>query len=282
MKCWNETCMLTDLPIHKDENIGAVLLVKKHDMGKTCYPNDIWEPISPIMYGTYDGYGMITNIESKIQQHIMETFRFAEQNDRAKFVTCQDDFSEKQFDTVIEADTALNDILSMAKDECLYIQMHEFSDTLEPNTYSVSIVFLKRDFIERCANLKDSTIVRDHIHQLQQNIRDKVNKLSEMENALQDNESKTLIRRLRIAITDSESTRIGIFFPHNSMIACFMQTPHIEEVFQIQTMLSKLRRSWMPPSCDDSQNGIEDKEIVEWYKRVLFYITNDYTSKSNS
>lgn len=275
MKYWNETCMLTDLPIHKDENIGAVLLIKKHDMGKTCYPNDIWEPISPIMYGTYDGYGMITNIESKIQQHIMETFRFAEQNDRAKFVTCQDD-------TVIEADTTLNDILSMAKDECLYVQMHEFSDALEPNTYSVSIAFLKREFINHCADLKDSIIVRDHIHQLQQNIRDKVNKLLEMENALQDNESKTLIRRLRIAITDSESTRIGIFLPHNSMIACFIQTPHIEEVFQIQTMLSKLRRIWMPPSCDDSQNGIEDKEIVEWYKSVLLYATNDYTSKSKS
>lgn len=281
MGCWNETCMLTDLPIYEGETVGAVLLIKKNNMGKTYYPNDMWEPISPIIYGTYNGYGEITDIDLDTQRQILDIFRFAEQNNRAKFVTRQDELPEKPYHLFLESDTTLNEILGMAKDDGLYLQIRKFSDKLEWNTYQVSIAFLKQGFIERCADLKDSIIVSDHIHQLQQNIRDKISSLSEVENTLQDNESKKLIHQLKISITDSESARIGTFSPRNLMIMCFLQTQNIEEVFQVQMMLSKLRRCWMPTSGSGSQNGIDDKEVVEWYKTIVFYATNDYTSKSN-
>lgn len=63
MGCWNESCMLTDLPIDSGEKIGTVLIAKISNENRHTDPHDVWTPISPILYGKYDDYGGIRDIQ---------------------------------------------------------------------------------------------------------------------------------------------------------------------------------------------------------------------------
>lgn len=63
MGIWNETCMLSHLPILEGEAVGGVLLAQNKDSKRTSYPDEIWKPISPVIRGEYDGYGRIAGLK---------------------------------------------------------------------------------------------------------------------------------------------------------------------------------------------------------------------------
>lgn len=63
MGIWNETCMLSRLPILEGEAVGGVLLAQNKDSKRTSYPDEIWKPISPVIMGEYDGYGRIAGLK---------------------------------------------------------------------------------------------------------------------------------------------------------------------------------------------------------------------------
>lgn len=62
MGTWNETCMLSHLPVLEGDVVGAVLLAQNKDSMRTSYPDEIWKPISPVIVGHYDGHGRIADI----------------------------------------------------------------------------------------------------------------------------------------------------------------------------------------------------------------------------
>ncbi len=57
MGTWNETCMLSHLPILEGDDVGTVLLAQNRDSMRTSYPDEVWKPISPVIQGEYNGYG---------------------------------------------------------------------------------------------------------------------------------------------------------------------------------------------------------------------------------
>jgi hypothetical protein len=63
MGCWNGTCGITKLPISYGDKI-AVVILKKNNFHKNIaiYSTDLWTPISPAIYGEYNDYGGIKNI----------------------------------------------------------------------------------------------------------------------------------------------------------------------------------------------------------------------------
>lgn len=65
MGTWNETCMLSHLPILEGEEVGGVLLAQKNNSKRTSYPDEIWQPISPVIMGEYDGYGRVASIQER-------------------------------------------------------------------------------------------------------------------------------------------------------------------------------------------------------------------------
>ena len=70
MGCWNETCMLTHLPIPEGHRAAAVLLTENTGSHNTCNANGTLYPCSPLMFGDYDGYGRLEYIadEDKVLQ----------------------------------------------------------------------------------------------------------------------------------------------------------------------------------------------------------------------
>ena len=63
MGCWNETCMLTNLPILDGEPCVGILLTPTNERGHTSYADEKYQPISPPILGQYDNYGSLGNIK---------------------------------------------------------------------------------------------------------------------------------------------------------------------------------------------------------------------------
>ena len=67
MGSWNGTCGVTQLSISSGDPIALFLLVQvdneeSHSQG-FCHPTDIWSPIGPPVFGIYNDYGGIDQIE---------------------------------------------------------------------------------------------------------------------------------------------------------------------------------------------------------------------------
>lgn len=67
MGCWNETCGITQMPIQSGDPVVLVFLthtgINTQDHGGFCYSNTICSPKFLPVFGTYDDYGGIQEVE---------------------------------------------------------------------------------------------------------------------------------------------------------------------------------------------------------------------------
>lgn len=67
MGCWNETCAITQMPIHVGDPVVLVFLTKvdRHAENHNgfCHVNDIWTPKFLPVFGEYDDYGGLEEIQ---------------------------------------------------------------------------------------------------------------------------------------------------------------------------------------------------------------------------
>jgi len=67
MGCWNETCGITQMPIHYGDPVMLVFLTKvdRHAENHAgfCYTNAIWTPKFLPVFGVYDDYGGLEEIQ---------------------------------------------------------------------------------------------------------------------------------------------------------------------------------------------------------------------------
>ena len=63
MGCWNETCLLTRLPIQSDEKTVCVLIAERPNVHSACYADDIFTPVSLPIFGRYNDYGNLEQLE---------------------------------------------------------------------------------------------------------------------------------------------------------------------------------------------------------------------------
>lgn len=67
MGCWNETCAITQMPIQSGDPVALVFLTKvdrnAENHGGFCYSNAIWTPKFLPVFGAYDDYGGLEQIE---------------------------------------------------------------------------------------------------------------------------------------------------------------------------------------------------------------------------
>lgn len=59
MGCWNETCMVSRLPILYGLRCCGVLAVHTGENNNMSYTTNAYKPISPIFEGEYDDYGFL-------------------------------------------------------------------------------------------------------------------------------------------------------------------------------------------------------------------------------
>ena len=59
MQYWNETCMLTHLPIVAGDCVVAFIIMQRPSVDDTSRCDSIFSPVSLPIFGTYDGYGHV-------------------------------------------------------------------------------------------------------------------------------------------------------------------------------------------------------------------------------
>lgn len=71
MGSWNETCMLTNLPIFHGEPVYAIFLAESSLRNHGVYPTDQYLPFA-MVEGVYDDYGGLENPDNKQEQMILK------------------------------------------------------------------------------------------------------------------------------------------------------------------------------------------------------------------
>ena len=79
MGSWDATCCLSGLSISYNEAVCVWLIIPKslteHRFAGNCYPYNMYCPISFMIEGRYDDYGLVNNIREGLSSaHIMELF----------------------------------------------------------------------------------------------------------------------------------------------------------------------------------------------------------------
>lgn len=70
MGTWYETCGLSQTPILPNDPVALIILLKTEfdytESHKLFYPNDLYQPIAPAIYGTYQDYGELDPFHSNL------------------------------------------------------------------------------------------------------------------------------------------------------------------------------------------------------------------------
>ena len=93
MGCWNETCMVSNLPIESEDEV--VLFVLDRTAGAhvpSTYPSDQWTPLSTPIFGKYDSYGCIKVDRKEMRPSWQAFMRLFEGPNARRFHLDADDF----------------------------------------------------------------------------------------------------------------------------------------------------------------------------------------------
>lgn len=77
MGCWNETCMLSNLPILSGEKVYAFILEQAVVARLThhSYPDEMWTPFIFFFEGEYDDYGGLEKMRGPMLKTIVDTIK---------------------------------------------------------------------------------------------------------------------------------------------------------------------------------------------------------------
>ena len=74
MGCWNETCMVSHLPICYGDRIVVLPIVENPKDNGGIYATGYWAPFLPFIRGEYDDYGSVENTNDPVFEQIAKTF----------------------------------------------------------------------------------------------------------------------------------------------------------------------------------------------------------------
>ena len=77
MGCFNETCMLSNLPILAGDEIVTLLLMETEEGRGSCNPGVFFHPVPFMIYGKYNDYGGVENPTSPVSSYILNELKFS-------------------------------------------------------------------------------------------------------------------------------------------------------------------------------------------------------------
>lgn len=161
MGCWNETCMLTHLPILAGERTVAVLIAQHEIHNSNCHPDGVFQPISLPIAGDYDDYGGLENIErnSAVLLGLSETELYRN-ND---FTGCSfTPVPTVDMQTAPDWEQRLSNLIENARHDTLFIK----DPTTATGFRRVFVVMMKDEFVtfaRRAAKQRTSLWCMDSI-----------------------------------------------------------------------------------------------------------------------
>lgn len=263
MGCWIETDMLTNLPIDYGEHTAAVLIAQECDPKHTCYPNETWTPISPLIYGTYDDYGRIEGYDKSTERLFLDVFREAEK----KNIRLMEKGEGGEESTFLDPGTSLKDVIEVAADGKLFLRTHE--------NCRVALALLKPAYVERCKTFPDAKYVYQTFADMEAMQTERTAKLRTLQETITDEAARAEVEKL--CDTINRDLPAGALDPHHPMLKLFYKAgADIATIFCINIALHTLRSEWRPTSGAGGQTGIECPAVVYWYRAIAEDANNAY------
>lgn len=252
MGCWNGTCGISNLPIKQGEEI-VLFIVKEKNLftcngGGYCYPTDLFEPISLPIIGEYNDYGSIENIKN--EELILPKIRkmFEEKN----LIYPLDGISDLDMNTA-----SLSQIIReiergniRALESPSIIKLYELEGITKSKFLNVGIIMFHKKLYDTLIKKSYNFGYKKRYLDIIENSKDSVGFL--------DNIEKVILWY---------ASRIPFEFTVDYLIDSVLNSDDklldkIVEVHTINSVLSSLRKSWIP-QCGAGSQGYADDEYLE-------------------
>ena len=146
MGCWNETCMLTHLPIQGDEDTVCFLIAERLGEKDTCHCDGVFAPISLPLLGKYDDYGRLKNINP--------SHEFLEVLSKVNFALYERDGESEQFTPIQtmkeqpHSGREITELLNLIRQGSLYCKNTEMASGYA----RVYMALIKKSYSESAIN----------------------------------------------------------------------------------------------------------------------------------
>lgn len=130
MGCWNETCMLSHLPIMMDDAIKVIILIKRNNepRSENVYFDDGYTPLTFPFDATYNDYGGIEDFDLSAYTlaQIASAKLFTKEDTPYEFTSV-----EQLIDDINQTDVYIKTAMGMRKLECVYIHKKLYDTLIE-------------------------------------------------------------------------------------------------------------------------------------------------------
>lgn len=137
MGSWNETCMLSHLPIQFGDDIKVIILIKKHN--EPCAENvcfdDGYTPLTFPFDATYDDYGGIADA-------VLPEYAFKQLKSANLFVSKQDAY---KFTTVAQFIDDINQ-------DCIYLKIKSSKSETADEFLKLECVYIHKELYDTLMN----------------------------------------------------------------------------------------------------------------------------------
>lgn len=268
MGCWRATCGLSNLPIEENDKVVAFLLKEKSlgDLrgGQFCNINDLFTPISAPIFGRYDGYGCIKDIESEYSDLILEQIRSFFGDDAL------DDKLSIKSDSSLNINTAsLEDIIyefergnviQYANKEIM--ELYKQSGEFHRGYYFTGLVLFHRDAFDKLVSLKSSSDLHKENYNLAENL-EKINLIIEDGNEALEALLSQIIYKSRFPRSEIKYFDVYVYWYKKSKEKKINKEllNFLRDGLLISTMMDLLNKPWMPQvissQIEDSNDAFE-------------------------
>lgn len=246
MDSWNETDMLTGLPIEVGTPVVGFLIVDNKNtarmLGRTSYADTRWQPISMPIIGIYNDYGKIGNIENseEIQSAIDKLAEF-----NFKLVCGHEPLSIQ------------NDSISVERGE----MVGNFDNKM------MELVFVRKNLFDFIMETESSQqIITEYSDTLQEYL----NAVVTFAPQLNDSMETTTSILLEIGRYQQHfECLLSGGHPSNAATLWLSKTGcNLSQTAAMTNFLNAMRLQWMPTSGYGKQTTINITEQVDFYKLV--------------
>lgn len=165
MGCWNETCMLTHLPIEEGEDTVCVFIAQQSGDKDTVHSDAIYAPISLPLFGEYDDYGRLENFADDYGTFLMAL-------GQAELALLDENSGNGKIFNPMEpikgcSNCELTDFLDLVGHGSVYIRDEEAACG-----YSrVYLAFIKKRFFENAVKAREKYFIDDFVKDISFRIR---------------------------------------------------------------------------------------------------------------
>lgn len=254
MGCWKATCGLSNLPINENDEVVAFLLKEKSlgDLrgGQFSDTNDLFIPISAPIFGRYDGYGCVKDIERKYSDLILEQVKsFFKEDSLDSKLSIKNDSSSINIDTASLEDIIYEfergNVIENASREI--IELYNQSGEFHRGYYFTGLILFHRDIFDKLISLKSSSDLYQENYKLAENL-EQIDINNESENEALEILLNQIIFKSRLPRSEIKYFDVYVYWYKKAKEVRINKEllDFLRDGLLISNIMSSLNKPWMP------------------------------------